>query len=128
MIHDNDSMAAHLAVEVEADLLIMMTNVPGVYTSPPDQEDSFLISTYSPKRDENVKFGQKSFVGRGGMESKVSSAIWVLDRGISAVICNGSEPNAITKIIKGNNIGTFFTDSPQENVSVKQLAVLGNLL
>ena len=71
-------MAAHLAVEIEADLLILMTDVDGVYTLPPGKENSLLISTYNPKEYESITYGQKSSVGSGGMQSKVNSALWHL--------------------------------------------------
>lgn len=69
---DNDSLAARLAVEMSADLLLIMSDVNGLYTSPPDMEGSRLVRTFSPKADlQNVVFAGKSRVGLGGMESKV---------------------------------------------------------
>jgi hypothetical protein len=126
MIHDNDSMAAHLAVEIEADLLILMTDVDGVYTLPPGKENSLLISTYNPKEYESITYGQKSSVGSGGMQSKVNSALWSLDRGVSCVICNAREPNGIHKIIHGKNIGTFFTHSNQKTPLAGDMAIKSN--
>ncbi|RWS14590.1 delta-1-pyrroline-5-carboxylate synthase-like protein [Dinothrombium tinctorium] len=122
MIHDNDSLAAHLAVEVNADLLILMSDVDGVYNLPPGQEGARLISTYSPKFNGNLQYGQKSKVGSGGMESKVNSAVWALERGVSVVICNGTEELAINKIMQGKKIGTFFTDIKHQSTSVETYA------
>lgn len=70
-------MAAHLAAEVNADLLILMSDVDGVYNRPPGAEDSKLISVFTPNENVSgdIKFGAKSSVGLGGMESKVSFAI-----------------------------------------------------
>lgn len=125
MINDNDSLAAHLAVEVGADLLILMSDVDGVYNLPPGADGSKLLKIYSPKHEEMIRFGQRSNVGSGGMESKVSSALWALDRGVSVVICNGSEDKAISKVISGKQIGTFFTNAKTENQPVESIAANG---
>lgn len=61
------------------------------------------------------------------MESKVSSALWALDKGTSVVICNGNQTNAITSIINGKKIGTFFTLKDNQSVNVEQLADKGKL-
>ena len=124
-IQDNDSLAAHLAVEVGADSLILMSDVNGIYTLPPNQEGARLLHTYSPSNNGIVTFGGKSRVGLGGMESKVKSAAWALDRGVSVVICNGTEDQAINKIMNGKRIGTFFTQSKTETVAVETLAQNG---
>lgn len=61
---------------MDADLLILMSDVNGLYTSPPGTEGSRLIHTYSPSTDNtSVVFEGKSRVGLGGMESKVSKYI-----------------------------------------------------
>jgi hypothetical protein len=80
-IKDNDSLAARIAAEVEADLMILLTDVPGLYSSPPGTPGSRLIHTYSPvgiAAGGGVVFGEKSRVGLGGMDSKVSDVIGVL--------------------------------------------------
>lgn len=110
-IKDNDSLAAMLAAEVQADLLILMSDVDGMYTCPPSQEGARLIPTYTPDLGETIQFGQKSRVGTGGMDSKVKAATWALDHGVSVVICNGMQEKAIKTILAGRKIGTFFTDS-----------------
>ena len=70
-LKDNDSLSARLAREVNADLMILMTDVDGIYTGPPGQNGSRLLSTYSPEDSTKIIFGNKSRVGLGGMESKV---------------------------------------------------------
>ena len=72
-IKDNDSLAARLAAEVEADLLILMSDVDGIYTCPPSEEGARLINTYTPENAMNIQYGKKSRVGTGGMDSKVIS-------------------------------------------------------
>jgi delta-1-pyrroline-5-carboxylate synthetase len=70
-LKDNDSLAAMLAAEIQADLLVLMSDVDGIYTKPPSQEGARLICTYTPDMKDVVKFGKKSRVGTGGMDSKV---------------------------------------------------------
>ena len=70
-IKDNDSLAARLAAEVQADLLILMSDVDGIYTCPPSEEGARLINTYSPNHAVTIQYGKKSRVGLGGMDSKV---------------------------------------------------------
>ena len=134
MIHDNDALAAYLATEVNADLLILISDVDGVYNKPPGSEDARLLHTFTPKqlqtnnqnKENKIEFGSKSSVGLGGMESKVSSALWALEKGTSVVICNGSQTNAISSILNGKKIGTFFTLKDNQSVNVEQLADKGD--
>lgn len=71
-VKDNDSLAALLAAEVDADLLMLLSDVEGLYTSPPGTDGSRLMHTYSPNSNgKNLVFGEGSRVGTGGMESKV---------------------------------------------------------
>ena len=76
---------------------------------------------------ETLKFGKKSKVGTGGMDSKVNAATWALDRGVSVVICNGSQDNAIKTIVAGRKVGTFFTEATSTSTPVEFLAENGNL-
>ncbi|KAK6638605.1 hypothetical protein RUM43_006872 [Polyplax serrata] len=121
-LKDNDSLAAMLAAEIQADLLILMSDVDGMYTKPPTQEGARLIHTYNTEMRETIQFGMTSKVGTGGMDSKVQAATWALDRGVSVVICNGMQEKAIKLILAGRKIGTFFTDSPTGQVSVENMA------
>ncbi|KAL0880343.1 hypothetical protein ABMA27_002788 [Loxostege sticticalis] len=107
-LKDNDSLSALLAAEIQSDLLIMMSDVDGIYNKPPWEDGARLMHTYTSK--EQVQFGQKSKVGTGGMDSKANAATWAMARGVSVVICNGMQEKAIKTIISGRKVGTFFTD------------------
>lgn len=117
-VKDNDSLAARLASELNSELLIIMSDVNGLYTAPPGMPDSRLLHTYSPDRDQVIIAG-KSRVGTGGMDSKVKAATYALARNCSVVICNGCEENAIVNIVKGKKVGTFFTNAVHRGTPVE---------
>ncbi|EDW70660.1 delta-1-pyrroline-5-carboxylate synthase [Drosophila virilis] len=117
-IKDNDSLSAMLAAEVQADLLILMSDVDGIYNKPPWEDGAKLMHTYTSDDINSIEFGKKSKVGTGGMDSKVKAATWALDRGVSVVICNGMQEKAIKTIIGGRKVGTFFTESTEGSNTV----------
>ncbi|KAH8404468.1 hypothetical protein KR222_006107 [Zaprionus bogoriensis] len=117
-IKDNDSLSAMLAAEVQADLLILMSDVDGIYNKPPWEDGAKLMHTYTSDDINSIEFGKKSKVGTGGMDSKVKAATWALDRGVSVVICNGMQEKAIKTIVGGRKVGTFFTESTESANSV----------
>ncbi|XP_012141732.1 delta[1]-pyrroline-5-carboxylate synthase [Megachile rotundata] len=121
-IKDNDSLAAMLAAEIEADLLILMSDVDGIYNQPPWQDGAKMLHTFSSDLRDTIKFGQKSKVGTGGMDAKVNAALWALDRGVSVVICNGTQEKAIKNILSGRKIGTFFTQTSESTTPVEVVA------
>lgn len=66
---------------MNTDLLVLMSNVDGLYTSPPEEAGSRLMKAFSPKIDlQNVIFKGKSNVGLGGMESKVLAIFYLMIR------------------------------------------------
>ncbi|XP_042363842.1 delta-1-pyrroline-5-carboxylate synthase [Plectropomus leopardus] len=113
-IKDNDSLAARLAVEMKADLLIALSDVEGLYNSPPGTDDAKLIDIFYPGDQQSITYGTKSRVGIGGMEAKVKAALWALQGGTSVVIANGTHPkvtgHVITDIVEGKKVGTFFSE------------------
>lgn len=80
-------MAALLALELKADLLVLLSDVEGLYTGPPTDPQSELIHTYVKEKHEGlITFGDKSRVGRGGMTAKVKAAVYAAYAGIPVVI------------------------------------------
>ncbi|XP_074095744.1 delta[1]-pyrroline-5-carboxylate synthase isoform X2 [Cotesia typhae] len=121
-IKDNDSLAAMLAAGVQADLLILMSDVDGIYNLPPWEDGAKLLHTFSSDLRETIKFGEKSKVGTGGMDSKVTAALWALDRGVSVIICNGAQEKAIKSILTGRKVGTFFTETSTSSTPIEIVA------
>lgn len=80
---------------------------------------------YTRDDQKTIKFGKKSKVGTGGMDSKLNAATWALDRGVSVVICNGSQDHAIKTIVGGRKVGTFFTETTSTSTPVEFLAENG---
>ncbi|CAK9298837.1 unnamed protein product [Gordionus sp. m RMFG-2023] len=123
-VKDNDVVATHLSVDLKADLLVIMSDVPGIYTTPPSlntgsysdfpshKKGAELMDVFCPSLHwGKVKLGHKSRVGTGGMESKINAATYALNNGCSVIICDGTQPNSLNQIINGKNIGTFFVNT-----------------
>jgi len=107
---DNDSLAMRVASLVNADMLVLLTDVEGLFTGPPDLPTSELISTYCPEiHDELIRFGAKSTMGRGGMSSKCDAAWTAAQEGVSTLIVNGKgfRP-ALVEAVSGEAVGTLF--------------------
>ncbi|KAK2820458.1 hypothetical protein Q5P01_023417 [Channa striata] len=123
-IKDNDSLAARLAVEMKADLLIALSDVEGLYNCPPGTDDAKLIDIFYPGDQQSITYGTKSRVGIGGMEAKVKAALWALQGGTAVVIANGTNPkvtgHVITDIVEGKKVGTFFSKIKPAGPSVEQ--------
>ena len=109
---DNDALAAQLAVLVGARLLVLLTEVEGVYTSHPADPGAQLLPEAGAL--EGVRLGPASEHGRGGMESKIAAARLAAAAGIPTVIASGHGAGAVAAIVAGEGRGTRFapTASP----------------
>eukprot|EP01032_Pedospumella_encystans_P019640 gene19640-22333_t len=104
---DNDSLAALVAVETNAQLLVLLTDVAGVYDRPPSEDGAQIIDIFTEKT--GFKAGQKSTQGRGGMGAKVGAALSAINGGVSAVVvAAGEDSGIIGKILRGDKVGTLF--------------------
>lgn len=118
---DNDSLAALLALELKADLLILLSDVDGLYSGPPSDPHSKLIHTYIKEQHQNeITFGDKSRVGRGGMTAKVKASIHAAEAGIPVIITSGIAADNIIKILEGQCIGTLFHKDAHNWTPVKE--------
>ncbi|KAM1612742.1 hypothetical protein PS2_001346 [Malus domestica] len=123
---DNDSLAALLALELKADLLILLSDVDGLYSGPPSDPRSKLIHTYvKEKHQTEITFGDKSRVGRGGMTAKVKAAVNAAYAGIPVVITSGFAAGNISKVLQGQRIGTLFHQDAHLWTPVKEIDARG---
>jgi len=121
---DNDDLAIKIASKIEADLLIILTNVDGVYKKDPKAySDAELIENLGIEDIKDIQMGRKTNgFSTGGMESKLKTALLSSELGIKTVIANGNEDNVIKKIIDGVKLGTSI--SAQEKMESKKRWIL----
>jgi len=119
---DNDELAALVSILAEADVLVILTDIDGMYDrNPRIYTDAKLIS-YIDKIDKNIENsagGIGSIYGKGGMESKIKAAKICSFSGIKTIIANSRRKNVLDKIIAGEDVGTFF--APQTVKKVKSI-------
>lgn len=107
---DNDSLAALVTNLVHADLLIILTDQGGLFTADPRQNPSATLLSEARAGDpalEQMAGGAASELSKGGMLTKVLAAKIALQTGASTVIASGREPSVLTRLLAGENIGTF---------------------
>jgi len=103
---DNDALAAQVAVLMRARLLVLLTEVEGVYTAHPATPGAALVS--EGDRAEGLTLGAGSPLGRGGMASKVQAARVAAGAGIPTVIASGRARDVLVPILAGEQLGTRF--------------------
>ncbi|MCR5785898.1 MAG: glutamate 5-kinase [Eubacterium sp.] len=109
---DNDSLSALVTSLTEGDLLILLSDIDGLYTDDPHvNKDAKLISFIPEVTDEfsdMAKESSSSNVGTGGMSAKLSAARIATMAGADMVIANGEDVSVISRIVAGENVGTLF--------------------
>ena len=108
---DNDFLAAQVAMLIEADRLILLTGVDGLFSSDPRKGDAELVAEVTDYEAlEQLKIGSNtSALGSGGMRSKVVAAEMATAAGIETVACNGLRDGALERVLAGEREGTLFT-------------------
>lgn len=110
-IGDNDTLSSMVAILVKADVLIMLSDIDGLYESAPSIDpDAKLISYVDTIDDDIYKIagGAGTHTGTGGMYTKIKAAENLMKNGIRTVIASGENINIIYSILEGEEIGTFF--------------------
>lgn len=112
VIGDNDTLSAIVTALTGADLLILLSDIDGLYTDDPRQNpDAKFISRVDSITDELVHMGKGttgSSVGTGGMETKLIAAKIATYSGADMVIANGRDVRVIHRVMEGRNYGTIF--------------------
>lgn len=110
-IGDNDTLAAIVGKSVQAELVILLTDIDGLFTADPHKDpDGKLIPVVEKVTPEimNLAGGAGSKQGTGGMATKLTAAQIATEAGCDMVIANGKKPEILYKIIDGEAVGTRF--------------------
>ena len=115
---ENDSLAANVAVLAKADLLIIMSDIEGLFDKDPHKyDDAELIPVVQSITDEirALAGGAGSKLGTGGMATKIKAAEIARQGGIDLIIMNGRDPRRLYKIFENKPVGTLFKANGEEN-------------
>ena len=110
-VGDNDTLGAIVAVSVQADLLILLSDIDGLYTADPHTDPQAVLIPYVPALTPEIwalAGGSGSALGTGGMKTKLNAAQICMDGGCAMVIANGADPGLLYGITEGEPIGTRF--------------------
>lgn len=108
---DNDTLAALVAEGVRADLLILFSDIDGLYTTDPHKDSSAVLIPEVRDIDDNIESlggGAGSELGTGGMATKIRAAKIATSAGCDMIITNGSSPELLYRIMDGESVGTRF--------------------
>ncbi|KAA6347023.1 Glutamate 5-kinase [termite gut metagenome] len=123
MFTDNDELSGLIAAMMDAQALIILSNIDGIYNGSPSDPASTVIREIEPKNDLSgyIQISKSAF-GRGGMLTKTNIARKVADEGITVIIANGKRDNILTDLLKHpeNTVCTRFIPSPEPVSSIKK--------
>ena len=111
-VGDNDTLSAIIATSANADLLILLSDIDGLYTADPRKDaDASLIPVVKEINEDimNLAGTAGTSRGTGGMVTKLNAAQICMDAGIDMIIANGSNPEVLYDIFDGKSVGTRFT-------------------
>lgn len=114
---DNDTMSAIVASLIKADLLVLMSDIDGLYTDDPNRNpDARMIPQVEEITEELLQMGKESSTvyGTGGMATKLSAAAIATDSGADMAIINGENIENLDALINGETIGTLFQAHKQK--------------
>ena len=123
MFGDNDMLSAMVANIVDADLLIMLGRVDGLFTADPNLDSTARpIPVVTAFTDEIEALGGPSADGRGrgGMTTKLEAAKLATASGVDSIVASGRQPDVIRRLVRGENLGTFFPTSATRMESRKR--------
>lgn len=115
---DNDTLSAVVAALIGADLLILMSDIDGLFTDDPNKNPEAEFIDIVENLDENLlnmgKASSGSNVGTGGMATKLTAARIATAAGVDMVIANGADFHTIHRVVEGRDCGTMFVGNKQE--------------
>ena len=113
VIGDNDTLSAIVAESVQADKLVLLSDIDGLYTADPHKDPNAKLISVVNKLDESVYAlagVSSSNQGTGGMVTKLQAAKICMDCHCDMIIANGDDPDNLYRIVDGLQIGTTFTE------------------
>jgi glutamate 5-kinase len=119
---DNDILAAQVAILMSADLVVVLSDVDGLYTSDPSSDPAAQLvhEVHDTAELRAYEIGMsRSHIGSGGMSSKVLCAEMATSAGIPVVICSGTEPGNLLRAVGGEPVGTRFHPQARRESSFK---------
>ncbi len=125
---DNDTLSALVANSIDADLLIILGKINGLYTKDPTlHKDAEIISVVEKMNQDILSYAGPSSddFGRGGMVTKLDAARLATASGVDVVMASGYEDNGLIKIINGENVGTLFRATTTKLESRKRWMLSG---
>jgi glutamate 5-kinase len=122
---DNDGLAARVAVTLAADLLVLLTNVDGLFTANPKSDPKAQRIAMLEAIDDAAlgRAAGSSSGGTGGMLSKLEAARLATGEGTSVVIANGEEPGILAKVLAGDDVGTLIPTPDRRRARLRYIAV-----
>ena len=108
---DNDTLSANVAELVQADLLILLSDIDGLYSDDPRKNENARFISYVENIDDKLEAmakGADTTFGTGGMTTKIAAAKLAGEAGVDMVIANGDDITNIRKILNGEEVGTLF--------------------
>ncbi len=106
---DNDKLSALVMTHIDAELLLLLSDVDGLYTAEPSADGAQLLEQVTDITDEVLNFAQgKNGRGRGGMSTKLEAARIATEANGLAIIANGRLPQVIERVCAGDVVGTLF--------------------
>lgn len=107
---DNDTLSALVSVAIEADLLILLSDVDGFYDKNPSDPDAIMIKEICAIDDKirSCAGGAGTSVGTGGMITKLNAASICMEQGIDMVLANSKDLKILRSIVNGEDVGTLF--------------------
>jgi len=119
---DNDFLSAQVAILLDARLLVLLTDIPGLHTADPrrvpDAQAVAEVHDFGELEGYEIGKGTSPY-GLGGMRSKVAAAEMASSAGIPAVICDGTAPGSLAKAAAGESVGTRFAVHRERTPSFK---------
>lgn len=125
---DNDTLAALVATMVRADLMVVLSDIEGLYDADPRvAEDAKLFEQVDEVTEEMISAagGAGSVIGSGGMATKIEAARVLQKAGIPMVLCEGHKPCVVLDALDGRDVGTFFSASGEHRGALKSWIALG---